>query len=45
MIKEGVRPLLILWPFAPVTLVYDVDDTEGDELPADVAQALGLLAE
>lgn len=38
-IKEGVRPLLILWPFAPVALVYDVEDTEGDDLPADVAQA------
>jgi hypothetical protein len=22
--KEGARPLLILWPFAPVALVYDV---------------------
>src|SRR4051812_21693416 len=21
--KEGVRPLLILWPFGPVALVYD----------------------
>lgn len=38
-IKEGARPLLILWPFAPVALVYDVDDTEGDKLPVDVAQA------
>ncbi|MDD2660198.1 MAG: hypothetical protein PHY54_11070 [Methylococcales bacterium] len=38
-VKEGARPLLILWPFAPVVLVYDVDDTEGDKLPADVAQA------
>src|SRR2546425_3442962 len=27
--KEGARPLLILWPFAPVALVYDVMDTEG----------------
>jgi hypothetical protein len=35
--KEGVRPLLILWPFGPVALVYDVLDTEGDELPEDVA--------
>jgi hypothetical protein len=35
--KEGVRPLLILWPFAPVALVYDVMDTEGRDLPADVA--------
>lgn len=35
--KEGARPLLILWPFGPVALVYDVLDTEGDELPQDVA--------
>lgn len=38
-IKEGGRPLLILWPFAPVALVYDVEDTEGEDLPTDVAQA------
>src|SRR2546428_13692761 len=35
--KEGARPLLILWPFGPVALVYDVQDTEGEELPEDVA--------
>jgi hypothetical protein len=35
--KEGARPLLILWPFGPVALVYDVMDTEGKELPQDVA--------
>ncbi|HEX7070805.1 MAG TPA: hypothetical protein VF190_08360, partial [Rhodothermales bacterium] len=35
--KENARPLLILWPFGPVALVYDVVDTEGDELPEDVA--------
>lgn len=35
--KEGARPLLILWPFGPVALVYDVMDTEGDVLPTDVA--------
>jgi hypothetical protein len=34
--KEGARPLLILWPFGPVALVYDVLDTEGAELPRDV---------
>lgn len=34
---EGARPLLILWPFGPVALVYDVMDTEGEELPRDVA--------
>ncbi len=33
---EGARPLLILWPFGPVALVYDVMDTEGRELPRDV---------
>jgi hypothetical protein len=35
-IKEGARPLLILWPFAPVALVYDELDTEGKDLPKDV---------
>jgi len=35
--KEGARPLLILWPFGPVAMVYDVMDTEGRPLPEDVA--------
>jgi hypothetical protein len=35
--KDGARPLLILWPFGPVALVYDVMDTEGRDLPRDVA--------
>lgn len=35
--KEGARPLLILWPFGPVALVYDVVDTEGEPLPKDVS--------
>ena len=34
-IKEGARPLLILWPFGPVALVFDQMDTEGDPLPED----------
>lgn len=34
--KEGARPLLILQPFGPVSLVYDVMDTEGKELPKDI---------
>lgn len=38
-IKEDARPLLILWPFAPVALVYDVADTEGAALPNAVAEA------
>lgn len=35
-IRIGARPLLIMWPFGPVALVYDVEDTEGQELPAAV---------
>jgi len=35
--KDAARLLLILWPFGPVALVYDVMDTEGKELPEDVA--------
>lgn len=34
--KEAARPLLIMWPFGPVALVYDVLDTEGEDLPRDV---------
>lgn len=36
-VKDGARPLLILWPFGPVVLVYDVADTEGEPLPDGVA--------
>ena len=34
--KQDARPLLILWPFGPVALVYDSQDTEGRDLPKDV---------
>lgn len=34
--KANARPLLILWPFGPVALVYDVKDTEGKDLPDGV---------
>jgi len=46
-IKAKARPLLILWPFGPVALVYDEMDTEGDELPEDVAAfyATGVIDE
>lgn len=45
--KRDARPLLILWPFGPVVLVYDVVDTEGDALPSDVRpfQATGEITE
>lgn len=36
-VKEKARPRLILWPFGPVALVYDVVDTDGKPLPEDVA--------
>jgi hypothetical protein len=34
-VKETARPLLIMWPFGPVALVYDILDTEGPDLPKD----------
>lgn len=44
-IKEDARPLLILWPFGPVALVYDVMDTAGDPLPMGVSafEAVGVI--
>ena len=33
-IKEDARPMLILAPMHPVMLVYDIDQTEGKDLPA-----------
>ncbi len=35
-VKEGARPLLILWPCGPVALVYDVVDVVGGNIPIDV---------
>lgn len=35
-VREGARPLLIMWPFGPVALVYDVEDTDGPPLPEGV---------
>lgn len=37
-VKEDARPLLILWPFGPVALVYDVVDLVSGNIPVD-AQA------
>lgn len=34
-VKEDARPLLILWPFAPVATVYDVLDTYDIDNPKD----------
>ena len=45
-IKPHARPLIILWPFGPIALVYDVADTEGAPLPNDIFafQASGNLS-
>ncbi len=36
-VKTDARPLLILWPFAPVAFVYDIQDTEGRPLPSGIS--------
>jgi hypothetical protein len=36
-VRDEARPLLILWPFGPVALVYDLVDTDGPDLPEDTA--------
>ena len=35
-LKEDARPMLILAPMHPVMLVYDLDQTDGDDLPAEL---------
>ena len=35
-IKPGARPLVILAPMRPVLFVYDIEDTEGKPVPADI---------
>ena len=37
-LKEDARPMLILAPMHPVMLVYDLDQTEGKPLPAEVTE-------
>lgn len=39
IVTEGSRPLLIMRPFGPVALVYDIEDTDGEKLPEDVERA------
>lgn len=33
-VKYNARPLVILVPFGPVNFVYDIADTEGEDIPA-----------
>jgi hypothetical protein len=37
-LKEDARPMLILAPMHPVMLVYDLDQTEGPELPKELGK-------
>jgi hypothetical protein len=37
-LKEDARPMIILAPMHPVMLVYDVDQTEGKELPKELRE-------
>jgi hypothetical protein len=34
-IKPGATPIAILWPFAPVRWVYELNDTYGRDVPAN----------
>jgi hypothetical protein len=34
-IRENARPLIIMWPFGPVALIYDAVDVEGERIPID----------
>lgn len=47
-IKPGARPLVILRPFGPVAFVYEVNDTQGDNLPPEIQdpfEAYGIVSE
>ncbi len=37
-LKEDARPMLILAPMHPVMTVYDIDQTEGKDLPKEINQ-------
>jgi hypothetical protein len=46
-VKEDARPLLILWPFGPVALVYDAADLIDGNIPVDAQSfvAKGAMTE
>lgn len=41
----GARPLVILKPFGPVEFVYELNDTEGKELPQIIEQPFEAIGE
>lgn len=44
-LKESARPLVILAPMGPVSFVYDLEDTEGREIPEYYAQPYKVSGE
>lgn len=43
-VKPGARPIVILQTMGPVMFVFDVSDTAGADLPADVADPFAVSA-
>lgn len=43
--KKGARPLLVLRTKGPVDFVFDIQDTEGREVPVDAFPTLGNLTD
>lgn len=44
-VKLDAIPIVILRPMGPVMLVYDVDDTEGNPLPAQIESPFNVVGE
>ena len=42
-IKPGAIPIAILWPFAPVRWVYELNDTYGREVPPHTADPFAVM--
>lgn len=46
--KPGARPLVILRPFGPVAFVYELNDTQGNNLPPEIQdpfEAYGIVSD
>lgn len=44
-IRHGANPIMILVPFGPVHLLYDVTDTEGGDLPRSIVEPFDTLGD
>lgn len=43
LIKPGAIPIAILWPFAPVRWVYELNDTYGNDVPSHTTDPFVVL--